>query len=749
MTTELENKRRAAYALNLCTVSVSQIIDYEDIIVLEQEYEAILNNLNLEAMPKDEPLLLIIKQILDVITFFRIDKVERAFIEEEYNKQVRNAIWSAVPNFGMLIAGGNLMSTGVAIATQVGLGYMNYRNNRNEYKRSREHKLWQLQKAAIEQFNGLRRELFATAWRLADKYKFPDKYRLTERQITNYNEILQDTNIIRRYERLDAIKEYFEAYPPFWYYLGSVANRICRERKDLDVNYYRKIAIDSFEKYWAINERGLLREDQVAAGCALEYIDILLDPLNNLTETSRVEALMRQAIDYSGRSNDVLQCCAFYNLRINKYKDAAKLYKYLVNESYNTLFNAQILSSLYVRLNDYFGYKLLKELVDETGRYLYPFEKGRLKSNDKEFTEKLFNNLKSRYEYFFDKFNNKYQIEFNNILFGFTKPNRQTILLDSKFEETIKLFFYSHNNRNKAIFSDYFSSINYGEKILELLNRYVKDLFSLTLLNKRDGIKKIRASIEENLRGFYSKPEYSDEWCKKALEINKRFNKVLINTKSVISSDFKSYESTIDLSNIHILDEEIISLANQKEILIPINMVNEVKVGTAKKESSEFTLEFLGYDARELQLKEKINNDLKYIIKNAFEGCNSVKIIVDTNKFFSEYFLNNNKLKQEAITIVELMNTQKYIVFCKSYFCVCVNNEHSEFRPYDTRRQAEFEDRENIINFRKSSMMNEVMNILPKSSDNINKLEVNPDIIKRIKWLANEITQYKDRKKFM
>ena len=159
MLDELENKRRAAYALNLCTVSVSQIIDYEDLIVLEQEYEAILNNLNLEAMPKDEPLLLIIKQILDVITFFRIDKVERAFIEEEYNKQVRNAIWSAVPNFGMLIAGGNLMTAGVAIATQVGMGYMNYRNNRNEYQGERNRKLWQLQKAAIEQFNGLRREL--------------------------------------------------------------------------------------------------------------------------------------------------------------------------------------------------------------------------------------------------------------------------------------------------------------------------------------------------------------------------------------------------------------------------------------------------------------------------------------------------------------------------------------------------------------------------------------------------------------
>ena len=51
-----EDKKRAAYALNMCTVSVSQIVDYADINILEQEYEAILNNLNLEQMPKDEAL---------------------------------------------------------------------------------------------------------------------------------------------------------------------------------------------------------------------------------------------------------------------------------------------------------------------------------------------------------------------------------------------------------------------------------------------------------------------------------------------------------------------------------------------------------------------------------------------------------------------------------------------------------------------------------------------------------------------
>ena len=34
-----EEKIRAAYALNMCMVSVSQIIDYDDLNILEQEYQ--------------------------------------------------------------------------------------------------------------------------------------------------------------------------------------------------------------------------------------------------------------------------------------------------------------------------------------------------------------------------------------------------------------------------------------------------------------------------------------------------------------------------------------------------------------------------------------------------------------------------------------------------------------------------------------------------------------------------------------
>ena len=156
------------------------------------------------------------------------------------------------------------------------------------------------------------------------------------------------------------------------------------------------------------------------------------------------------------------------------------------------------------------------------------------------------------------------------------------------------------------------------------------------------------------------------------------------------------------------------------------------------------TLEFLGSNAKGIQSKQKINNDLKQIIQKVFEGCNSINIITNTNKFFSEHPLDIDKLKRDAISIVELIDSQKYIVFSKRYFFVYRYNERSELRSYNTGRCTEFEDRENIINFRKPSIKDWAKIPFSNDSDNINKLEANPDIIKRIWRLSSEIVQYRD-----
>ena len=343
-----KDKIRAAYALNMCMVSISQIIDYQDLYILEQEYDGILNNLNLEMMPKDKALLKIIKQILDTITFFRIEEGDKKFIDREYQQKMKDAIWKAVPNFGLIVAGGNPVSMAISLASQVGIGYMNYRRAKSENALEYEKQLWQLQRSAIEQFNGLRRELFDTAWRLADKYGFPDDYRLTERQIDQYNEILMDPDEIRRYERLESIKEKFIAYPPFWYQFGSTANHIAWNR-EMDLSNevresYRAKALGHFRQFWKSNEYALLREDQVASSCALEQIDLL----DVKQDTAEIRDLLHKAIKHSGDKNDILQLCAIAQLKIGDIDEASKLLRRLVNESYNTTINAQILSVIYV-----------------------------------------------------------------------------------------------------------------------------------------------------------------------------------------------------------------------------------------------------------------------------------------------------------------------------------------------------------------------------------------------------------------
>lgn len=412
---------KAAYALNLCTVSVSQIIDYNDIYFLEREYDAILNNLNLEKMPKDEALLRILKQLLDVITFFRIQEGERKMMEKEYAQKIKNAIWSAVPNPAVLITGGSPVAIVASLVSQVGIGYMNYRKEKAQINSEKERKEWELQRSAMEQFNGLRRELFDTAWRLADEYDFPDKYRITERQITQYNNILLDTNDLRRYERLEYIEDKFQAYPPFLYNIGNAASAVYHDKKNYKEeirNKYKKKAIDHFDKFFENTEDNILREDQLVASCALEKFALIED------KAEKIE-LLQKAEKFSGNALDVLQICAFSYLNIDEVDKAAKLFNMLVNEGYNEKLNAQWLSKIYVSkciqgdtesINEY------EKLETRTSaEYLFPLPKSlpvleyQKNQISEKFVEQQKNNLKTSFVETLSNYVVKCQAEYNAI----------------------------------------------------------------------------------------------------------------------------------------------------------------------------------------------------------------------------------------------------------------------------------------------------------------------------------------------
>lgn len=393
-------KKNAAYALNLCMVSISQIVDYEDLTILEQEYDGILNNLNLQNMPKDEALLKILKQTLDTITFFRIQEVEKKMLEKKYQHQLKNAIWNAIPSLNVFVAG-SPATIALSLATTVGTGYMTYRRAKNQINIDHEEARWKLQRSAIEQFNALRRELFDTSWRLADEYGFEDRLRLTEKQIAQFNEILMDPNPLKRYERLYNIKDKFDAYPPFWYYIGHAANEVFYNEQLYE---FHDLAIKHFEKFKECNDLNLLRKDPIRSSCNLEYVDLLTVTQESCKKNKDlIISLTEDAYEHSGEDLDVFQICAINYLKIGCHERAIPILRNLVVEGFNTKANAIILSKLYLvtslNVNKFNenekAYKSVKKIVRDNYLLPWPSKYELLDDNNKKEQDDFIKNWKT------------------------------------------------------------------------------------------------------------------------------------------------------------------------------------------------------------------------------------------------------------------------------------------------------------------------------------------------------------------
>lgn len=544
-------KKKAAYALNMCTVSVSQIIDYHDSYILEQEYDAIFNNLNLKQMPKDEAFLNIISELLNTITFFRIQEIKKEQIEKKYKQRMMNAIWSAVPSLSVVVSG-NPVAIAISLATQIGSAYMNYRKEKIKAREDKEDAEIELEITAIEQLHALRRELFTTAWRIADEYDFADEWRLTEKQIKQYNEILRDQDEYRKYVRLESIAGKFEAYPPFWYFYGHTANyiaemakaRLASNHQDTDnerEEYYKDLAVvkeytdkakEHYEYYYSLCSYNILREDQLTSQFALEYIDILWDDEEN-RDVKKINELIKLAENMAANSFDILQLCAISYLKIGQTGEAARLLKILVNEEYNTSANAKLLSRIYVS-QFIFGnkkesgkamaeYQILSASTDSV--YLFPMpvaKPNNAKLEDSELQKKYIEEqkmlLQKDYRLVINEFIKSCIVEYNKL---WPVPNVNHKITEKYFDYSVesgkkryadveKVLDGEHREEYIVALRDSLFRVRY----LDLLNKVIRSLDELMVFrnyeNKDDLVLGIRKNIihaRNYLKDFQTKLE--------------------------------------------------------------------------------------------------------------------------------------------------------------------------------------------------------------------------------------------------
>lgn len=700
-THEVQEQLKAAYVLNMCTVSVSQIVDYNDEYILEQEYEAILNNLNLEQMPKDEALLNILVKLLNVITFFRIDKVKRAQIEKKYQRRMRNAIWSAIPNIGLIVAD-NPVNVGLSLATQVGIGYMNYRREKANAIADKEDSELELRITAMEQMNALRRELFTTAWRLADEYKFPDRYRLTEGQITQYNAILMDIDEMRKYERLMAVKDKFEAYLPFWYFIGHSAKYIAEDKNNglepAAREYYKGQAKEHFEKFDKLNSFNILREDELTASFALEYTDLLL--LEDNPDKEKIARLIKTAVEKAGNANDILELCAISYLKVGNTEEAEKLLRILVNEDYNTATNAKLLSRIYVSeflkgTNPHARtqYGILASRVTPGWMFPLPEKKEEnLLLQDKELQDKYLadqrSELQKEYLDVITQFIEKYIVLFNRII-----PVPVDDAPDEYFQNTETALKRRRQDVYDALDGDngneyrkVIRESGYRFRYVELINEMLNALDGLWLFknnsSKEDMILLIRNNLKAasgdlkeiqerlNQEGAFSIIDY--EKIQKSFSLQKLTKEFFDNIKEEFMESIAKINSLEALDDI---EQDIVQFCIEQDI--PERNFN--KNGMIEKpevvgENDYISQDVLGKDEHDESFSRAVFDKMLSAVKEASDSIiidsSKVEFLVRGDQKFELYF-KNVKLKGDAFKSKTLAILDDHSFFGSDLFITC------------------------------------------------------------------------------
>ena len=166
-------------ALNMAAVSINRILSTQDRIVLDQEYESIMNNLNLANIRSDPEITALYLKMLDIISRKRLRAEESTFLQARYDEAMKSRLASAV-NSGIkmtaVLAGaertGTLKFLG-SIAAGVTSGYFAYQENGNKIRAGMAQDSWRLRTAEISDITEIQKQLLASSWNLIDKYSLP------------------------------------------------------------------------------------------------------------------------------------------------------------------------------------------------------------------------------------------------------------------------------------------------------------------------------------------------------------------------------------------------------------------------------------------------------------------------------------------------------------------------------------------------------------------------------------------------
>ena len=316
------SKEQVVAQMNYCINSITNVIHYKSMPLLEHEIDQLVNNLTMEQVVGLYEVQSFRSTMIEKISALQITEEEKEVMKRVQEMKRENMLYQSISNSlspTLLLTGGgnNAKQLAFMAIVSVARAAVEYKSASNEADIEELQAMWKYRKADLENFAELRQKALDLVYELFQKYGLNESDRLTEATSTLFSQIIAEEDPHARVRKLLDNKRTFQGTADYYYYLGMAyidIDKYSLAKKYLDqyLAMYSKAPIFRYdEKTGCIAlsrlalEKGLSRPEVInLVNSAIENLPnngpALIQSvlaLNDVGEKERAFNLLRSGID--------------------------------------------------------------------------------------------------------------------------------------------------------------------------------------------------------------------------------------------------------------------------------------------------------------------------------------------------------------------------------------------------------------------------------------------------------------------
>ncbi|MBR0279646.1 MAG: ankyrin repeat domain-containing protein [Synergistaceae bacterium] len=201
-------------ALNMAIVSLHRITSSGDRLMLDREYNSIINNLRMGEINADPALIELYQEIVRVIHKGRLrDDIRTAISKSASERKCKSIREIITGNFLKSFSFNKLRWLGKLAVSSAS----EYFTQQKEIQQNNDTVL-RLKHDELDEYDELQRKLLGSSWSLLRNYHLPDNYRLTQKALDKFSSAINEPAPSKRNRMLKYLEGDFSMYAPYWFY---------------------------------------------------------------------------------------------------------------------------------------------------------------------------------------------------------------------------------------------------------------------------------------------------------------------------------------------------------------------------------------------------------------------------------------------------------------------------------------------------------------------------------------------------